>query len=42
VHGSDRPILGDLVFEKEDDNVKMSTDVEEESIALADDANDKS
>jgi len=42
VHGSDRPVLGDLVFEKEDDNVKMSTDVEEESIAPADDANDKS
>ena len=42
VYGSDRPVLGDLVFEKEDDNVKMSTDVEEESIALADDANDNS
>jgi len=40
VYGSDQPVLGDLIFEKDDDNVKMSTDVEEEPIALADDATD--
>jgi hypothetical protein len=36
VYGSDRPVVGDLVFEKEDDIEKISTDIEGESIAVAD------
>lgn len=39
MYGSDRPVVGDLVFENDDDIAKISTDAEEEeSIAFADDA----
>jgi tRNA pseudouridine13 synthase len=37
VYGSDRPVVGDLVFENHDDIAKVSTDIEE-SIAFADDS----
>lgn len=35
--GSDRPVVGDLVFEMDDDTAKISVD-EEESMDIDDDA----